>query len=223
MFIILFILIFWGVSCRPVPLKNIINNIFQYHFQHLVSMALILLGEQIKIPHRFPDEFLMKKVISEQLSLSHFIYFLQKATATSTLGMHTQKTQIHQQTVSTRCCMFPLVSWDARVCIVNPTQPKLAAAAAGEEKRSTNPDPFGGAQETICIMLPAGRQPARTYKRWRPRRRHLIIQVPIGKRARTQLNSLSRNHELSKRSLYYARASPLLYSIMRQLIHTQRV
>jgi hypothetical protein len=70
--------------------------------------------------------------------------------------MH-KKIQIHQQTVSAGY-VFPLVSGDVRVCIVNPTQPKLAAA--GEEKRSTNPDPFGGAQETICIMLPAGRQAA---------------------------------------------------------------
>jgi hypothetical protein len=131
---------------------------------------VILLGEQIKICHRVSDE---KSNFSATLSLSHFIYFPSKRDGDvdswdAHTHTHTQnkEIQIHQQTVSAGCYMFPLVSWDARVCIVNPTQPKLAAAA-GEEKRSTNPDPFGGAQETICIMLPAGRQPARThiYKR----------------------------------------------------------
>lgn len=106
------------------------------------------------------------------------------------------KIQIHQSGPSRAGYVFPLVSGDAGVCIVNPTQPKLAAAAGAKKKHQSRPlwwrarNNLHNATCRLAAHTNAGV--------------HLIIQVPIGKRARTRAAALTRNHELSKRSLYYA-------------------
>lgn len=125
------------------------------------------------------------------------------------------KIQIHQSGPSRAGYVFPLVSGDAGVCIVNPTQPKLAAAAGAKKKHQSRPlwwrarNNLHNATCRLAAHTNAGV--------------HLIIQVPIGKRARAR----GRPHSLAIMNYPSAasitRTAPALFNYAPTYTHTEGV